>query len=228
MAAVNRPAKLPASARVLLVGLAVLVPFATGCQRSTATIAELEAPTPVVVEPPPEPRPPDPSPPLVYDAYAYEFTPDSDDLFAERHYTFVGAVVRVRVRYLGRPVGDVQESRFASCEAEVEAPITWHEGGFRVAQTVTARARRVGFVRTELPAEGSNRRATTDKDIRSCWVTLLAGDYAIHGQLDTTVQGRTKGFRLDEPDGASFELHAVPSATETDLIEVADDYFWGG
>lgn len=193
---------------------------------ATRSDAGSSPPAPACPEPA-EPSPPTVSPPLLYDSYGVELEREPGDLYTDKVLTFVGPVMRLRVRYVDDPEGDIKQSSFTSCEAEVEVPIVWNERGFSVLQTITARGRRGAFVRNETPPDDDgSRNSSTDKKLRTCWVTLLEGDYGVDQQSAATTEGRAKQFRLTEPGGETSVLQAVPRPSELDLIDAVDAHFW--
>lgn len=168
-----------------------------------------------------------PHTPLLYDGYGVELPADGDGLYVEKLFTFVGPVVRVRVRYLDAPEGSIERSTYRSCEVELEAPITWTEAGFDVAATVTATATAGNFERTELePEPGGARRADNRKDVKSCWVTLLEGRYRVESRSEATIKGRPKQVRIVEPDGKVRELRALGAPEDEDFYDLVNDHFW--
>ena len=219
------------TARFAALGLAcsLVGSLVVGCKVSADTSQ------PDRVEPCPEPEAPSPvqAPrvyePLVHGTYATEIAVDSGDLRVEKQFEFVGNVIRVRVRYLAQPEGDIARSTFSTCEAELELPIRWTESGYSVGQTLTVTAQRGDFEREELePAANGNRQASTHKDLRSCWLTVLEGEYVFEEISAATTRGRAESLRLVEPDGAVRALRAVESASESDFIDVVDEHFWSG
>ncbi|WP_255215701.1 hypothetical protein [Pseudenhygromyxa sp. WMMC2535] len=211
-----------------LTGLCLAALACVGCKPS----ASLDEPEPQACpEPPPaaivEASPEKLSPALVHGAYAYEFSPEGDNLMGETVIDFVGDLARFRVRYLDRPEGTSAASSYATCEAEVEVPIRWTATGFRVEYTLTVAATRGDFTRGELePTADGSRRSNTNKHVESCWMTVLEGEYVIYEVDSATTRGRPKSFRLVEPDGKENRAWAHEPPSESDFVRRIDEYFW--
>ena len=204
-------------------GVVLSLALLSGCPRATTSETESpepDCPQPVVAEPAV-------FAPMVHGAYAGRVNVDSSALFVGKYYDFVGPVVRVRVRYLSVPEGTAETSRYSTCEAEVEVPVQWTERGFVVAQTVTVTSFRGDFERAELqPLADGSRQATHDKVLADCWVSVLEGEYLVPELSASTTKGRPNALRLIEPDGDEQVLEAVDPASESDFIQLADEYFW--
>lgn len=166
--------------------------------------------------------------PMLRDGYAAQLSAGDDQLMVEKYFDFVGDVMRVRVRYLDLPEGTIDQSTYQTCEVELEVPIVWTASGFVVAQTITGFSQHGDFERREIePSKDGGRRADTDKDLKSCWLTLLEGEYRVFEISSATGKGgRPKTCELSDPGGAGYHLVAMPTPSESDFVEVVDDHFW--